>query len=416
MMVEFLAMAVVALVAFMAARHPRVRRIWVLLAAACLAAELNEADIVAAEAAADVQQRARRRRWWQLALLRRAPQKRVSGGDRSYRGRRRFGAASGYGAELAESNVGLSPSEFIEHFRFAREDIPRLCRALRIPDEFRSPNHCVCEGEEALLLYLKRLSYPNRWCDMAFFFSASEGWCSEICKEVEEHLFGFSWHLTHEMDEARIRPMVPLFAEAVRRKGAPMPGIVGFLDGTFRHFCRPSVDGYNGIAQQMQYSGHKHEHGYNYQGVVTPDGIIVEMNGPYEGRTNDKRMVQESQILDRIARWFPGYYLFGDRGYDHGNPALQTPFNGAVITPAQVAYNRTMSNIRLPVEWAFGKVSQLWGFIDYDKNLKLYQQQVAKFYLNAVLLTNCHSCLYGCETSLYFGVPTPDLEDYLYNA
>ena len=75
-----------------------------------------------------------------------------------------------------------------------------------------------------------------------------------------------------------------------------------------------------------------------------------------------------------------------------------------------------MSNIRLPVEWAFGKVSQLWGFIDYDKNLKLYQQQVAKFYLNAVLLTNCHSCLYGCETSLYFGVPTPDLEDYLYNA
>ncbi len=35
-------------------------------------------------------------------------------------------------------------------------------------------------------------------------------------------------------------------------------------DGTFREFCRPSEDGYNGPAQRIQYSGHKKAHGTNF--------------------------------------------------------------------------------------------------------------------------------------------------------
>ena len=48
--------------------------------------------------------------------------------------------------------------------------------------------------------------------------------------------------------------------------------------------------------------------------------------------------------------------------------------------------------------------------------LKFHKQPAGVFYLNAVLLTNYHSCLYGNQTARYFNLPTPDLVDYLRNA
>ena len=65
------------------------------------------------------------------------------------------------------------------------------------------------------------------------------------------------------------------------------------------------------------------------------------------------------------------------------------------------------------VRWSFGKVKTLFAFVDFSKNQKLYLQPLASYWLSATLLANCHSCLYGNQTSQYFRVPTPDLEDYL---
>ena len=103
------------------------------------------------------------------------------------------------------------------------------------------------------------------------------------------------------------------------------------------------------------------------QGGFTPDGMIIEMHGPFEGRTRDTRMLRESGMLGRLQRNFPGFCVYGDKGYDAGNPSLQIPFKGANTTQDQRDYNRTMSDIRQPVEWAFGKVVTLFGFIDLKK-------------------------------------------------
>jgi hypothetical protein len=75
-----------------------------------------------------------------------------------------------------------------------------------------------------------------------------------------------------------------------------------------------------------------------------------------------------------------------------------------------------MSKIRQPVEWSFGKIGNLFAFVDFEKNQKLYLQPVASYWQIAALLTNCHSCLYGNETSKYFRVPTPELEVYVASA
>ena len=42
--------------------------------------------------------------------------------------------------------------------------------------------------------------------------------------------------------------------------------------------------------------------------------------------------------------------------------------------------------------------SVFWIYLDFHKNLKVLLQPVAKYYLVAALLTNCHTCLYGSVT------------------
>ena len=63
-----------------------------------------------------------------------------------------YGMVSDYGRLHSPA---LSPKEFYEHFRFAREQIPRLVLALKMPAWFRTPSRCRIGGGEALLVFLK---------------------------------------------------------------------------------------------------------------------------------------------------------------------------------------------------------------------------------------------------------------------
>ena len=72
-----------------------------------------------------------------------------------------------------------------------------------------------------------------------------------------------------------------LFLQAIARKGAPLQHCWGFIDGTARHICRPSVN------QEEYYSGHKRHHCIKFQSTVTPDGLIISLLGPFSGRRHD---------------------------------------------------------------------------------------------------------------------------------
>lgn len=166
------ALLVPALLGGLVVRKVRTRALFLALAVVVL---IQVAEDEEAERAREDRRRRRRVAWWNAAMNKRAPV--ISHGDGTTRTRRHFGQASNYGRNLAPQTP-LSPDEFYLHFRFAREDIPRLCRALRIPQYVRCPHtRCGCEGEEALLVYLKRMSYANRWVDLEFFFGRSRGGC-----------------------------------------------------------------------------------------------------------------------------------------------------------------------------------------------------------------------------------------------
>ena len=39
-----------------------------------------------------------------------------------------------------------------------------------------------------------------------------------------------------------------------------------------------------------------------------------------------------------------------------------------------------MSSVRESVEWSFGLIKGLWGYINFDKKMKVRQYPVGKFY------------------------------------
>ena len=59
----------------------------------------------------------------------------------------------------------------------------------------------------------------------------------------------------------------------------------------------------------------------------------------------------------------------------------------------------------------------IWGhnyfkFLDFTKNLKFGLSSVGKMYIVSALLQNALTCLYGNETSTFFDLDPPTLEEY----
>jgi nuclease HARBI1 len=72
-----------------------------------------------------------------------------------------------------------------------------------------------------------------------------------------------------------------------------------------------------------------------------------------------------------------------------------------------------MSKVRECLEWGFGKIVNLWAFLDFKKNLQMYSAPIATYYTVMANLTNCHTCFYGGQTASYFECIPPTIEEYL---
>jgi hypothetical protein len=68
------------------------------------------------------------------------------------------------------------------------------------------------------------------------------------------------------------------FGQAVLRDGGQGNGkIWGFIDGTFIGFCR----GIDAERQHRMYSGYYKGTGMKWQAIVTPDGLVSSLSGPW---------------------------------------------------------------------------------------------------------------------------------------
>lgn len=195
--------------------------------------------------------------------------------------------------------------------------------------------------------------------------------------------------------------------------GGALQNCWGFIDGTVRPICRPSIQ------QEEYYSGHKRVHCVKYQSVLCPDGIIINLKGAFPGRRHDAGILRLSNLYQQLEEntVFPNnesFVLYGDQAYGV-RPLLMSPYPGepANLLEHQVVFNNSMKILRVAVEWGFQKITSLFAYIDFKKNQKLLLTDIEHYYKCAVILTNCHTCLYGSQTSDYFNVQSPNLETYL---
>ena len=105
------------------------------------------------------------------------------------------------------------------------------------------------------------------------------------------------------------------------------------------------------------------------------------------------------------------YVLFGDSAYPI-SAFLWRMYKG-VTTGMQDAFNADMSPARVSVEWGFGKIANLWPYLDYSKKMKILLSPVGLYLGVGNVLTNMHTCLYGSIVSSAFGMETPDLNAYM---
>ena len=214
--------------------------------------------------------------WWAHALAHRVPV--LPSGDGRWRSRVLYGAGSDYGRL---HDPPLPARFYYEQFRFARNDIPRLCRALRIPDRIRTPSGCALSGEEAFLIYLRRRSYATRLCDLVHMFGRSSGQISEVDAAVRAHLYPLAQRKLTDLDHEHLRIWAPLYCQAIHWKtqGA-YSNMFGFIDCTFTATCRPQRDGYRGPAQAAAWDGYHRRHGFNCQVRARKRGAVPAPSAP----------------------------------------------------------------------------------------------------------------------------------------
>ena len=295
--------------------------------------------------------------------------------------------------------------------RFDKSDLAVQLHALRFPDRFVCSQRTVCSGMEGLCILLKRLSFPCRFTDMVMRFGRNPTELCLIFNHVLDFVYQTHQHRLNSWNQPFLNtPALQQYAQSIHARGAPLQNCFGFVDGTLCKISRPKNN------QREVYNGHKRAHALKFQNVVLPNGLIADLNGPYEGRRHDATMLCESGLLRdlQVVAWANDgrpLCLYGDPAYPLGIH-LQAPFRNVPLTSQMARFNDHMSEVRVAVEWMFGCISNYYKFVEFQKQLKIGLSPVGKMYLVCGILQNAHTCLYGNIISDYFGVDSPDLLTY----
>jgi len=173
--------------------------------------------------------------------------------------------------------------------------------------------------------------------------------------------------------------------------------------------------------QEVLYNGYYGGHGFKYQIVIGPSGLIEDCSGPYAGSLSDSDMVTRSDLSERLGEF--GVVptegrepiklgVYGDAGYGQVNH-VERPFSSVRITPMEENYNALMSRVRSQVENAIGLVTQQFPALDMTRWERSGSTNITMRYLVAVILRNMLTCVQGGnQVSIFFGEKPPSLQEF----
>ena len=321
--------------------------------------------------------------------------------------------------------------DFRNDFRFSRDHIPPLIAALQLPAKIRSGGYTFT-ADDAISVLLFMLATDATLVKVNQKFGIKRSKASAI----------FRWTV-HWLQDRWYKPLfvtdfhrwVPYFQDWARAvlevqggdDGTSYTGIIAFIDGTLNPTCRPAP-----WLQRAFYNGYKKQHGLHWQGTLAPMGLLIDLAGPFEGRHSDKWMLNVSEICERLkdalswavgcgkpASWLLGtLYFFTDGGYNRRlvlHTIAQKP-PGGELTAAQERVNKKLSKTRIANEWIYGRIGALWPYVATKINMAIGRGTPGSAFVVAALLTNALTCLEGNNTSKYFNLVPPSLEEYFGNA
>lgn len=136
-------------------------------------------------------------------------------------------------------------------------------------------------------------------------------------------------------------------------------GCVGALDGYLCFTIQPiDRDIFN---KRDYYSGHYQTFGLNIQAICDHKLRFIYFAVAAPGQTNDARAILKCV---KLCRWVYNlqntpYFLIGDNAYVLSDQLL-IPFSGSYLTETQRTYNYYLSQLRIRIEMAFGRLTTKW--------------------------------------------------------
>ena len=195
-------------------------------------------------------------------------------------------------------NLNLWADLWVEkRLRFTKAEIALILPYLRLDEiDWKVDGNGYRPSEtKALAITLASLAFPLRQHDMIAWFGCSASQLSVIKNVVCCHLVTiFRDRLFWDRARLTMEKMRE-FAAVIDQHGGG-DNIWGWIDGTVLRICRPTE------GQRKAYSGHKKFHGYKFQGVITPDGMMASLAGPVMGLVGtgicSKKLVLRTRFCD----------------------------------------------------------------------------------------------------------------------
>ena len=310
---------------------------------------------------------------------------------------------------------------FVQDFRFTKDQVNTIVRCFihqcQFPAVVVSYARDTADLRDAFLMMCMKYAWPTRLGHLRRLFGTSISRISRIIKTLREMMFKKFFPKMRCPDPLSAEDL-QRFAQVVSTKSG-VDVVFGFLDGTVRPICKPS------IGQSEFYSGKDRLHAIKFQICNTPDGIIRHIDGPWPGRRHDHHMVNSAPlssgspaltswiIAHPPTRWGTPYVVYADQGYWQ-QPGIQVPWPDADFNPEHAVFNDMMKTSRISVEWEFGHILEHWAALHYRPGQKiLTNMKLGQMYIVAAFLTNVFNCLRPSKTSIYFKLSPPSLEDYI---
>lgn len=180
----------------------------------------------------------------------------------------------------------FTQAEFMEQFRFRKVHFYRILACLKDENgdrmmvgnyilrlKFSIPGHrYTVSADSALLVFLQRMAYPKRWCDIQFIMGSSRSTLSAIFNYMVSFLFDRYAKMITD-----IRPWsrhFRRFAQHLADWGCPHKNLVTIFDGHFQQTCRPGGDSCKAINlwDFQTFAGKERLHGLKFQAGVMPNG------------------------------------------------------------------------------------------------------------------------------------------------